>query len=102
MPLGREAGALGLGWEEKKQYTDDVGADDLILGVAEGLVGGGLHRGVDAVDGHVLTLHDGNQDGGGTGRGPYELQKLLSLNQYGSISVFVQNFLLFLQNIFCE
>ena len=61
----------GLGGVEQRTVgdTDDIGGNDLILVVAEGSGGSSLHSGVDAVNGDVLALDNGNQDGGGAGAG---------------------------------
>ena len=47
-------------------HADDVGGDDLVFVVAEGLGGFLLHLGVDLVDGDV-ALDNGVEDGGGAG-----------------------------------
>ena len=49
-------------------HTDDVGGDDLVGVVAEGLGGFRLHLGVDLINGDS-TLDDCVQDGGGAGGG---------------------------------
>ena len=63
---GVEQGAVG--------HADDVGGDDLVLVVAEGLgVGGGLHGGVHVVLGEAGLVHHGEQQGGGAGGGGHAL-----------------------------
>src|SRR5699024_6780762 len=64
-----DLGDHGLGSVEQRAvaHTDDVGGNDLVLVVAEGLRSGSLHGGVDGLLGHVLALDDGHQDGGGAG-----------------------------------
>ena len=59
----------GLGSVEQRAVThaDDVGRNDLILVVAEGLRSSSLHGSVDGLLGDVLALDNGNQDGGGAG-----------------------------------
>ena len=61
----------GLGGVEQRTVgdTDDIGGNDLILVVAEGSGSLSLHSGVDAVNGDVLALDNGDQDGGGAGAG---------------------------------
>ena len=61
----------GLGRVEQRAvlHADDVGRDDLVGVVAEGLGRLGLHSLVDALFGDILALDDGDEDGGGTGRG---------------------------------
>ena len=55
-----------VGVEERTElHADDVAADELLLGVAERLVLGSLHGGVDALNSH-LTLDNSVQDGGRT------------------------------------
>src|SRR5699024_7657761 len=64
-----DLGDHGLGSVEQRAvaHADDVGGNDLVLVVAEGLRSGSLHGGVDGLLGHVLALDDGHQDGGGAG-----------------------------------
>ena len=57
--VGIEQGAVG--------HADDVAGDQLLGGVAEGLIAGGLHGGVDGFLGYVLALDNRYQDGGGAG-----------------------------------
>ena len=59
--LGHAAGQLvdhGLGCIEQgtEGHADDVGGDDLVLGVAVGLGGSSLHSGVDLSNGDFLSL----------------------------------------------
>ena len=67
----------GLGSVEQRAVThaDDVGRNDLILVVAEGLRGSSLHSSVDGLNGNVLTLDNGNQDGGRTGGNGHTLSR---------------------------
>ena len=67
----------GLGSVEQRAVThaDDVGRNDLILVVAEGLRGSSLHGSVDGLNGNVLTLDNGNQDGGRTGGNGHTLSR---------------------------
>src|ERR1700722_11316908 len=46
--------------------ADDVGADDLVFGIAEAFVGGGFHGGVDLFDA-CLFVEDGDEFGEGAG-----------------------------------
>ena len=64
-----DLGNHGLGGIEQAAVTDadDVGRHDGIGVVAEALGRSSLHGSVDAVNGNVLTLNNGNQDGGGAG-----------------------------------
>jgi len=52
--------------ERTELHADDVAGNQLLLGVAEALVGGSLHSSVDALNSN-LTLHNSVQDRGGTG-----------------------------------
>ena len=63
-------GDHGLGGIEEGAiaHADDVGGDDLVFVVAEGLRGLGLHRGVDLLDGDVFAFNDGEEERGGAGR----------------------------------
>ena len=67
----------GLGSVEQRAVThaDDVGRNDLILVVAEGLRSSSLHGSVDGLNGNVLTLDNGNQDGGRTGGNGHTLSR---------------------------
>ena len=67
----------GLGSVEQRAVThaDDVGRNDLVLVVAEGLRGSSLHGSVDGLNGNVLTLDNGNQDGGRTGGNGHTLSR---------------------------
>ena len=64
----------GLGGVEQaaEAHADDVGGDDLVLVVAEGLGGFLLHLGIDLVNAG-LAVDDGVQDGGGAGGGGHAL-----------------------------
>src|SRR5699024_10625814 len=61
-----DLGDHGLGSVEQRAvtHTDDIGRNDLILVVAEGLRSGSLHSGIDGLLGDVLALDDSHQDGG--------------------------------------
>ena len=63
-------GDHGLGGIEEgaEAHADDVGGDERLFGVAEGSGSGILHGFVDLLDGDVLTLDDGDEDGRGAGR----------------------------------
>src|SRR5260221_6714698 len=67
--------------------ADDVSANDLIFGVAEAFVGGGLHSCVDFFDGDLLA-QNGNQfsDGAGEGRNAFgaTIQLLFQPEQHQS------------------
>ena len=70
--LGHAAGQLvdhGLGSIEQgaEGHADDVGGDDLVLGVAVGLSLSNLHGSVDVSNGDFLS-DNSVQDGGGAGR----------------------------------
>ena len=62
----------GLGGIEQgaEAHADDIGGNDLVGVVAEGLGGFRLHLGVDLFLGGV-AFHDGVQDGGGAGGGVF-------------------------------
>ena len=51
-----------------ESHADNIGGDDGILVVAEGLGSGSLHGGVDAFLGHVAALNNSGEEGGGAGR----------------------------------
>ena len=57
----------GLGCIEERTVgdADDIGGNELFLGVTEGSGGSSLHSSVDAVNGNVLTLNNCDEDGGG-------------------------------------
>ena len=67
----------GLGSVEQRAvtHTDDVGGDDLILVVAEGLGSSSLHSSVDGLLGDVLALDDCDQQGGGAGGNRHTLSR---------------------------
>ena len=67
----------GLGSVEQRTvtHTDDVGGNDRVLVVAEGLRSSSLHGSVDGLNGNVLTLDNGNQDGGRTGGNGHTLSR---------------------------
>ena len=58
--------SLGCVEEGAVGHTDDVGGDNLVFVVAVGLGSGGLHSGVDLLDGHI-ALAGRDENGGGTG-----------------------------------
>jgi len=61
----------GLGSIEERTVadTDDVGRNDSVFVVTEGLGRSSLHSSVDTFNGDVLTLNNCNENGGGTGAG---------------------------------
>ena len=67
----------GLGGIEQRAvtHTDDIGGNDLILVVAEGLRSSSLHSSVDGLLGDVLALDDSDQNGGGTGGDRHTLSR---------------------------
>nr|DAL38790.1 MAG TPA_asm: terminase small subunit [Caudoviricetes sp.] len=67
----------GLGSVEQRAVThaDDIGRNDRILVVAEGLRGSSLHSSIDGLLGDILALDNGNQDGGRTGGNGHTLSR---------------------------
>ena len=67
----------GLGSIEQRAVThaDDIGRNDQILVVAEGLRGSSLHSSVDGLLGDVLALDNSHQDGGGAGGNRHTLSR---------------------------
>ena len=67
----------GLGSIEQRAVThaDDIGRNDLILVVAEGLRSSSLHSSIDGLLGDVLALDDSNQNGGRAGGNRHTLSR---------------------------
>ena len=67
----------GLGSVEQRAVThaDDIGRNDQILVVAEGLRSSSLHSSIDGLLGDILALDNGNQDGGRTGGNGHTLSR---------------------------
>ena len=75
--VGDDAG-LGRVVEGAVRDADDIGADDLVFGIAEAFVGGSFHGGVDLFDA-CLFAEDGDEFGEGAGEGGYALGAAVEL-----------------------
>ena len=89
-----DLGNHGLSSVEQRtvSHADNVGRNDRIGVVAEGLRSSSLHSSVDSVNGNVSTLYNSGKDGGRTGRnrnslsGADELAVQLRDNEADSLS----------------